>query len=45
MKDDRYELISNSIGRAAESIIWSEVSETVDGLKHKKTSILFCFFD
>ena len=43
MKDDRSEELSHIIGRAAEFIVWSEVSDTVDGVKHKKISILFDF--
>ena len=43
MKDDHSEKVSHIIGRAAEPIVWNEVSETVDGIKHKKISILFNF--
>jgi len=43
MKDDRSEELSHIIGRAAEPVVWSEVSDTVDGVKHKKISILFNF--
>jgi len=43
MKDDRSEELSHIIGRAAEPIVWSEVTETIDGIKHKKISILFNF--
>ena len=43
MKDDRSEEISHIIGRAAEPILWDEVSETINGIKHKKISILFNF--
>jgi len=43
MKDDRSEKLSHIIGRAAEPIDWSEVNETIDGVKHKKISILFNF--
>ena len=43
MKDDRSEDLSHIIGRAAEPIQWSEVNETVDGIKHQKISILFNF--
>ena len=43
MKDDRSEEISHIIGRAAEPIVWDEVTETVNGIKHKKISILFNF--
>jgi len=43
MKDDRSEELSHIIGRAAEPIDWSEVSDTIDGVKHKKISILFNF--
>ena len=43
MKDDRSEEVSHIIGRAAEPIDWSEVSDTIDGVKHKKISILFNF--
>lgn len=43
MKDDRSEELSHIMGRAAEPIDWSEVSETIDGVKHKKISILFNF--
>jgi len=43
MKDDRSEEVSHIIGRAAEPIVWSEVSDTIDGVKHKKISILFNF--
>jgi len=44
MVDDNSEQISHIIGRAAESIEWSEVTDTIDGVKHKKISILFNFF-
>jgi hypothetical protein len=44
MKDDRSEEISHIIGRAAEPILWDEVSDTIDGVKHKKISILFNSF-
>jgi len=44
MKDDRSEEVSHIIGRAAEPILWNEVSETIDGVKHKKISILFNSF-
>jgi hypothetical protein len=44
MKDDRSEKISHIIGRAAEPILWDEVSDTFDGVKHKKISILFNSF-
>jgi len=43
MKDDRSEELSHIIGRAAEPVDWSEVNETIDGVKHKKISILFNF--
>jgi len=43
MKDDRSEELSHIIGRAAEPIDWSEVENTIDGVKHKKISILFNF--
>ncbi len=43
MKDDRAEEVSHIIGRAAEPIVWDEVTETVDDVKHKKISILFNF--
>ena len=43
MKDDRSEEVSHIIGRAAEPVVWSEVSDTVGGVKHKKISILFDF--
>jgi len=43
MKDDRSEELSHIIGRAAEPIVWSEVSDTIDDVKHKKISILFNF--
>jgi len=43
MKDDRSEEVSHIIGRAAEPIVWDEVTETVDDVKHKKISILFNF--
>jgi len=43
MVDDRSQELSHIIGRAAEPVVWSEVSETIDGVKHKKISILFNF--
>jgi len=43
MKDDRSEELSHIIGRAAEPIQWSEVEDVIDGVKHKKISILFNF--
>jgi len=43
MKDDRSEELSHIIGRAAEPIDWSEVKDTIEGVKHKKISILFNF--
>lgn len=43
MKDDRSEELSHIIGRAAEPIDWSEVEDVIDGVKHKKISILFNF--
>jgi hypothetical protein len=43
MKDDSSEKISYTFGRAAESIEWDEVQDTVDGIKHKKISLLFNF--
>jgi len=43
MKDDRTAELSYIIGRAAESVVWSEVEDTKDGVKHKKISILFNF--
>jgi len=43
MIDDRTAELSYIIGRAGESVVWSEVSDTIDGVKHKKISILFNF--
>lgn len=43
MKNDSSEKISYTVGRAAESIVWDEINETINGIKHKKISILFNF--
>ncbi|MCH8860721.1 MAG: hypothetical protein IH843_06265, partial [Thaumarchaeota archaeon] len=43
MKDDRSEEVSHIIGRAAEPVVWSEVSDKIKNVKHKKISILFNF--
>jgi len=40
-KDKQEYPISYIIARAAEPIDWSKVSETVNGVKHKKISVLF----
>lgn len=42
MKDDQEKfLIGHVVARAAESVDWSTVSETINGHKHKKISVLF----
>jgi len=43
MKDDRSGETSHIVGRAAEPIMWDEVNETINGVKHQKISILFNF--
>ena len=37
--------VGHIVARAAEGVDWSEVVEQVDGLKHKKISVLFGNFD
>jgi hypothetical protein len=42
MKDDEEKYpIGHIVARAAESVDWSSVVETIDGRKHKKISVLF----
>lgn len=42
MKDDEEKYpIGHIVARAAESVDWSSVAETIDGRKHKKISVLF----
>ena len=43
-KDPRTDDISYIVGRAAEAIDWSTVTESVGGKKHKKISVYFEFF-
>ena len=41
MKDDDRFAVSYMVARAAEPVRWAEVTEAVNGVKHKKISILF----
>jgi hypothetical protein len=44
MIDHRADAQSHIIGRAGESVAWSEVTDTIDGTRHQKISILFGAF-
>ena len=44
-KDTGEYAVSHIIARAAESVDWTHVSESIDGVKHKKISVFFEAFD
>jgi hypothetical protein len=44
MVDNQADALSHIIGRAGEGVKWANVSENVDGVKHRKISILFDAF-
>ena len=41
MKDEGKYEVTYVVARAAESVDWEEVAETVDDVKHKRISVLF----
>lgn len=44
MKDNGQYEVSYIVAKAAEPVKWSEISETINGIKHKKISVLFEVF-
>ena len=44
MKDPESDSISYVIGRAGEDIDWNNVTEEIDGVKHKKITVLMDFY-
>ncbi len=44
-KDTGEFMISHIVARAAESVDWTQISESIDGIKHRKISVFFEVFD